>query len=428
MLKKNFFRLLLVIFMLMSIFFIESYARTKGVLDILTPWTGSDEIAIRAALDVFQKKYPEVKVNLESLSSMEMKTVLSLEMMTEPRDLYVYGQGGFVGSWAKKGVLTELTDFWNRAGLDNIVDGNLKMFTQYPGPTGEMGMYWIPMVLQISSVFYNKKVFNSIGLVEPTNWVEFINLMEKLKSNGVLPIIVGTMGELYGTQNIIDHLLVSYCGIDFATRLAQGKESYKDSRVVEAFNEYLNFIDKGYVNSNMFGVRFDEALRKFGKGEAAIWWRESWSSSVLAGEFGWVDGVDYGVFSPPSKFSNIPVPELGYADGWMMPLNAEDKDLAELFLKTMVSADAQRAHSVIKGHGVTVNREIMPGEYVVAGMPFKSIQLTNYRKNGLSSSLIFYYTPEFMDEAIIVISELVAKKISVDEAMSRLDEARNTKY
>jgi hypothetical protein len=61
-------------------------------------------------------------------------------------------------------------------------------------------------------------------------------------------------------------------------------------------------------------------------------------------------------------------------------------------------------------------------------MPFKSIQLTNYRKNGLSSSLIFYYTPEFMDEAIIVISELVAKKISVDEAMSRLDEARNTKY
>jgi ABC-type glycerol-3-phosphate transport system substrate-binding protein len=364
------------------------------------------------------------------LAATEFKPTFAREIMTEPRDLYSAWNGTFAMEWAAKGALQDLTTFWAGAGLDDMVYKDLKGegWAKYPGPDGKVRIYWAPHVLQVRSTFYNKKLFAKFGLGVPTTWDEYTNILKTLKANGILPIAVGTMGELYGIQPVIDHLIVGHCGIDFATKLSQGKESYKDSRVVAALREFKDFVNVGFVNSDMFATRFDEALRKFGRGEAGMWWRATWGSSCLVGEFGWLDGVDYATFTPPARFSNIPVPDLGYADGWVIPKGSEDPGLAAVFIKTMVGVDAQRAHSIIRGHGVTINKHIMPSEYVAANAPSKAIQLRHYRESGIYSALIYNFTPKFLEDCTTIISDLVTGVIDVPEATNRLEAARRADY
>ena len=415
----------LLMLVLASGMFLTAEAVNPGDLDLLTYWTGADELAIRAAIDVYKAACPGITVNFESLGATEFKPTFGREIMTEPRDLYSAWNGTFTAEWVAKGALKDLTGFWKNAGFDNIIAEGLKGpgFATYEGK-----IYWIPHVLQVRTCFYNKKIFDQLGLVPPTTWAEFINIMETLKANGILPLVVGTMGEAYGIQPVIEHLIVAHLGIDDALKLAQGGLSYKDPRVVAAFEEFVDFIDKGYVNKDMFATRFDEALRKFGRGDAGMWWRATWGSSCLVGEFGWVDGVDYGTFTPPPKDPAVPVPSLGYADGWVIPKAAEDQALAEDFIAKMVSEQAQIAHSVIKGHGLTINKHISPSLYAAAGYPSKAKQLEDYREHGIYGVLIGYYTPRFLEDYTIIISDLVTGVIDTPTAIDRLEKARAADY
>lgn len=430
MLRKVLVVLLTVTLVLTSGMFLTAGATDKEQLDVITYWTGADELAIREAIGVFETAYPEVKVNFESLSAPEYKLTFVKEIMTAPRDLYSAWNGTFTMEWAAKGALQDLTTFWAGAGLDDVVYKDFKEegWAKCPGPDGKVKIYWVPHVLQVRSTFYHKELFDSLGLGAPTTWDEYTNILRTLKANGILPIVVGTMGEAYGMQPLIGHLIVGHCGIDFAKKLSQGKESYRDSRVEAAFREFKDFLNVGFLNSDMCATRFDEALRKFGRGEAGMWWRATWGSSCLVGEFGWVDGVNYATFTPPPRFPNIPVPDLGYADGWVIPEGSEDPELAAVFIKTMVSADAQRAHSVIRGHGVTINKHIMPSEYVAANAPSKASQLRHYRESSIYLTLIDQFTPKFVDDYTIIISELVTGVIDVPEAINRLEAARRADY
>lgn len=394
-------------------------------LDVLVYWTGADEEAIRAAVDVYKAEYPDITVNFEALAGTEFKPAFGTEIVTEPRDLYSAWNGTFTMEWVGKEALEDLTGFWEDAGFDDIISEGLKGpgYAEYEGK-----IYWIPHVLQVRTTFYNKAVFDDLGLVPPTTWAEYINIMETLKANGILPLVAGTMGEAYGIQPLIDHLVVAHLGIDDALKLAQGELSYTDPRVVAAFEDFMDFVDKGYVNDDMFATRFDEALRKFGRGEAGMWWRATWGSSCLVGEFDWVDGVDYGTFTPPPKDPAIPVPGLGYADGWVIPKAAADMELAKEFIKVMVSARAQNAHSVVKGHGLTINKLFSPIAYVEAGFPSKAVQLEDYLTYGIYGIPIGYYTPEFLEDYTVIISDLVTGVIDVSTAIDRLEEARAAGY
>jgi ABC-type glycerol-3-phosphate transport system substrate-binding protein len=66
---------------------------------------------------------------------------------------------------------------------------------KYPIPTrGTMApdghMYCVVLDMIETGIYYNKTVFQKLGLHEPKDWTEFLDLQQKLKSAGYIPMLV----------------------------------------------------------------------------------------------------------------------------------------------------------------------------------------------------------------------------------------------
>lgn len=422
MLRKSLF--LVLIMVLLTGWSLTTQALNPDQLDVMTYWTGADKKANLQAVEIYKLTHPEVKVNYSSMAATEFKSKVAAELMVEPQDVYSMWNEPEQKRWVEKGALMNLSKFWDESNLSAILPEDLKGegFASIKG-----GIYLIPHVIQVRTAFYNKKLFEKHDIPQPPyqTWEAFINALDQLKKIPGLktPLIVASMGEAYGTQAVIEHLLISECGIDFAKRLSRGEESYKDACVVNAFRKYMDLINRGYINSDMFAIRFDEGLRDFGAGKAGIWWRATWGSAVLESEFGWKDGIDYQTFTPPSA-GKFPVPALGATDNWAIPTGSENPELAKEFIRTMVSRSAQIAHTLVGGHGLPVNKMVPADLYG----PSKAAQLRTYREQGVEVMLISLYTPEFLEDYTTTLTNLVTGKITIDQAIDRLEEARKADY
>src|SRR5690554_6462743 len=58
-------------------------------------------------------------------------------------------------------------------------------------------LFIIPYSITTSSFWYNKTLFNELGLETPDNWEEFLNVCDVLKNNGVDPIAFGLLTDVY---------------------------------------------------------------------------------------------------------------------------------------------------------------------------------------------------------------------------------------
>jgi len=400
----------LVCLLLMGVFATTIMAKER--LEVLTFWTGADKVAIEGAVDVFEEKYPDVDVKHSSIEAVSFKTTLTT--------LLVGGMPPDVISWwdsqrtqlIEKGAIMSLDDFWAENNLDAVFAiGTKEKFCEYNGH-----VYFIPHVLQMRTCTYNKKIFDKYGVKAPKTWDEFINIMETLKSNGVTPLVVGTKGEVWGISPVIDALIQRTAGPEFMLRLGAGKESWKDPRVVEAFKIFVDWLEKGYINNDMLAIDFNEGRARFGRGEAGMFFRATWVSGGLEENFGWKSGVDYGSFQWPAIKPGIKPATLGYADGWMIPKDAENPDLAKEFIKTMISKKAQIAHTVKGKHGLSMVKAVSPNEYSA----FKKSQKETLDKNGVTVIMNTMMKTDFLNK---VYTPLIQKLISnPDKLMEILDE------
>ncbi|SDL50205.1 ABC transporter substrate-binding protein [Tessaracoccus oleiagri] len=146
--------------------------------------------------------------------------------------------------------------------------------------------YAFPTYGQAMLAFYNKAVFEEVGVEPPTTWPEFIEVMDQLKAAGKTPIALG-LADAYIMQFLpfaLSSTLVNGQTPDFYDRLNAGETSFVESegwrKTLELF---LGLIEDGYTTPNPLGMPGDPAMQSVGSGEAAIVVMPSAASPVLAG-------------------------------------------------------------------------------------------------------------------------------------------------
>ncbi len=85
-----------------------------------------------------------------------------------------------IRDWAEQGVLADLNETANEEGWDKVVPKAVQSFSNYDGK-------WIAAPVNIHStnwIWANKKIFDELGLSEPTNWDELIAALDKIKGAG----------------------------------------------------------------------------------------------------------------------------------------------------------------------------------------------------------------------------------------------------
>jgi raffinose/stachyose/melibiose transport system substrate-binding protein len=307
-------------------------------------------------IEAFEKQNPGVTVNYET-GSPEVSQYLNTQKIRflsgEGMDITTIRPESY-NDYVKAGYLAKLDgdpclDAFTQKALDSDrVDGSVYAI---PGPPGEIGVY------------YNKDMFKKLGLSVPTNWNEFISVLDKIKAAGIIPMMAGGKEGWpmeFDVYPIIDEILVKDRTV--FDKIAKGQAKYTDPEWVNAFNRIKDFYAKGYVGADTLSIGDSQACTYFLQGKVALYMNGDWAMRVMSGKD--ADGNDIvvpfeiGVFPMPHNMpgeKQVGVVQTGTGG---MAISAKSKNIAmaKKFLQFFVSPEAQEmftkgrlSYSSVKG-------------------------------------------------------------------------------
>ncbi|MBI4557571.1 MAG: extracellular solute-binding protein [Candidatus Hydrogenedentes bacterium] len=211
-------------------------------------------------------------------------------------------------------------------------------------------MYNLSYDMIETGIFYNKRIFEKVGVRVPANWEEFFAVMEKLQAAGYMPLLMSVdMFSDWGVDLVFDQLYYNLLpGIDlFKDPIREpylqgyldwdeicflhdrGFFTRDDPRYVELW-QHLRRLRK-YVNKNLIST---DLVREFVIKRAAMAWYAS--PLVYRLEADRALGFEWGVFYVPqftattSRFtSNTPMCVIGGAATQFEVTNSAFKDTGD---------------------------------------------------------------------------------------------------
>ncbi|MCW6009813.1 extracellular solute-binding protein [Micromonospora sp. CPCC 205371] len=164
---------------------------------------------------------------------------------------------------AKAGLLADLSgQQWTSA-----IPENLKTSFQHDGK-----VYLFSSGLTVIGTIYNKSVFAAAGVQIPKTWSELISTCEKLKAAGKVPIALGAQTQ-WVTQLITYALVASHVyrdTPDFDDQMLAGKATFAESGWKQSMALYMDLRDRGFFNDNPNGTTLEQQTAMVGTGQAAM--------------------------------------------------------------------------------------------------------------------------------------------------------------
>jgi raffinose/stachyose/melibiose transport system substrate-binding protein len=246
----------------------DSGGSTPGGKTQITFLTNNDPNNIKTAnavIKAFQTANPDITVKLDTRpgggdGDNLVKTRLSTGDMA---DVFEYNSGSLFQAISPEKNLTPITNEPWVSDLDDtfksVVSANNNVY----------GAPWGNVVG--GGVFYNKKVYDRLGLKVPTTWEQFMANNAKIKAAGITPV-EQTYGDTWTSQLFVlaDYHNVATADPSFAQDYTANKAKYATTPSALAGFQHLEDVHKaGYLNKDFAAAKFNDGLAAVATGKAA---------------------------------------------------------------------------------------------------------------------------------------------------------------
>ena len=313
-----------------------------------------------APIDRFNKANPDTKISPTFFQNDAYKQKIKTSSGAGEGPTMIWGWGGGgLKSYVDANQVEDLTDWFgqNAAVKDKIFPSS------FGAATVNGKIYAMPIeTVQPIVLFYNKKLFEQVGVQPPTSWGDIINnLVPKFNAAGIAPFSLG--GQSRWTNMMwLEFLLDRQAGPEVFDNVFAGKAgSWSDPAVLDMLTKVQTLVKaNGFIkgfSSITADSNADQALLYTGK--AAMMLHGSWSYGIQQSEGG--DFVKSGALG----FVNFPGIEGGKGDptstvgnpGQYLSISSkattEAKDIAKKFFSTTL-LDNDEVAGWVKSGGVPI--------------------------------------------------------------------------
>lgn len=306
----------------------------------------------------FESQHKDIKVEFTFQKDDTYKYIGLPNLLSSQNapDLYFEWAGVRLNNRVQEGYAADITEILKTTGLgDQFEEGSFNGM-KFDGKT-----YMIPTAGDVTNViYYNKQVFNDLGLEPPTTWEQFLEVSEKVKAAGITPIAVGNK-EQWPAGNWIGHLISRVVGEQAFDDAMQLKKPFNSPEFVNAYTYVQTLWDKGYINDSVNAIADNEADMLFFNGKAAMHPIGSWlvpTAEEEAPEF------EMGYFNLPS----IPGGQgnqdsvIGVLTGMVVNKNSKLVEESIEFMKLYSSAESSKKLSAAGAVPITkdgIDKEAM---------------------------------------------------------------------
>ncbi|MDJ0334921.1 extracellular solute-binding protein [Salinibacterium sp. G-O1] len=355
-------------------------------------WRTNDVAAFEELAALYNEENPNVTLDFRTFKAEEYQQILATGLSaSKGPDLLHVKSYGVIEQFAEAGSLEP---------LDEIVPGIADYSDNVLAGTKNRQdglVYGIPFSIQTMQVFYNKTIFDELGLSVPTTYDEFIEVCDALKAAGITPLVTG--GDNVPQLSLVADTLGSARrgGADFEKAFLAGKTDLSDPDYVASL-EIMKELQP-YFPESIVGTSNEEARTLIFTGAAAMLPSGAWEVQGLRDN---APDYEFGIFDMPvdSSWPSAKPVTPGYVDGgWAMSTRAENKEVATEVLNWFAGLEFSQRYSDLTA--------LMPAlDTVVVSDPLVQEAFDAYTDHGVNyfgSANLRYGTPsgtDLMGEAV----------------------------
>jgi len=262
--------------------------------------------------------------------------------------------------YAKAGVLEPLDAYATEYGWDSTIASWALSAGKY-----EDTLYSLQSELETMILWYNKSVFDRLGLTPPTTTAEFDAVADALDKAGVTPFASGNAEWKGVNEWFISGLFNGHAGADAVYSALAGDGSFTDPGFVEATDLITKWQQQGYLAGGLdryYTTTFDEFLSGFGAGDYGMNMEGSWRFSNIDTFFS-AAGNEWDWVPFPTK-DGRELYSIGTGSSWGINASSKNKDAAAEVLNHIFTPEIQAQLAVDCGFApgpVTLDASMLEG-------------------------------------------------------------------
>ncbi|MBK8022336.1 MAG: extracellular solute-binding protein [Chloroflexi bacterium] len=264
-------------------------------------WRTEDEDAYNEIFDVYEAANPGVTVEFVPFVNTDYNNILATGLTGDggPDVVQLRAYGGFQ-PLAEAGQLLPLDG--EIETLSNFTDAILK------GATGRADgrIYGVPFGVQALGAFYNKGIFEELGVSEPTTWDEFIAILDAAAAAGYIPL-ANPAKDSWMLPILHDAVAAPrYGGPTFQESVLAGETDFNDPNYVASIAVIQGL--QPYLPPDVVGVAYNDSRTLFITGMSPIFIGGSFEIGFWNTE---APDIEVGMFMvppPPESLTEALVP------------------------------------------------------------------------------------------------------------------------
>lgn len=226
--------------------------------------------------------------------------------------------------YAENGSLMELSGLIEENGW-NYNPGALAWAGPLNNPEGKV--YGIPDFANTSCIFYNKAIFEELGLAVPTDIESLKEVTKTLNENGYKAIVTGATN--WCATDLLAKVSAQMVGSDLLIRAYNGEAQYNDPKMVEALSVINDLVQCNAIDPSSADYTDDDAVAEFISGNAAMYSAHTGMATSIDSI---AEGMDFSYdIIEKFDFVNEPLSPVAVTWGsmWCIPSNVKNKEAAE---------------------------------------------------------------------------------------------------
>ena len=289
------------------------------------------------AIKVFEEE-TGAKVEFEEKSFEQIQKTASQVLDTDAApDLMEFNKGNATaGFLASTGLISDISDAVDEHGWADKLAPSLQTTAKYDenGVMGGDTWYGVPNYGEFVGVYYNKDAFAAAGLEIPTTYDEFVSVLDAFVAKGITPL--AEAGAEYPLGQLWYQLALAQGDRGFVDdyQLYKNPVDWSGPEITSATDTLKEYVDKGYIASDVSSVKAEDAGVSFINGTAPIFVSGSWWYGRFVEE---ATGFDWSMTAFPG--SDLSLGSSGNL--WVVPENAANKDLAYTFIDITMRPEIQ---------------------------------------------------------------------------------------
>ena len=278
-------------------------ARVEPVTLTALVWAPDWPQEMNRVADEFTRRNPGIRVDVQFMIGNSVEANLKPKVASGKLPSIVsINPNAYAAGLAQQGLLVELGQTQAWANMLDTLKGDWT--------TDGQRHFGIGGGVAATLIYYNKNMFEKAGIkVMPTDFPGFLAACLQLKKAGFVPIVwnggfpnmLGNGPFSYGFANAV---VVRHP--DWKLRLSGGSLDLGTPEVEEIFARLKRLPALGYVQQDYLHTSYDEGLRLFTEGKAAMAFQGTWAAGLLMHGKGFETGIFLPPWNEPGKPS-IPV-------------------------------------------------------------------------------------------------------------------------